>query len=67
MTIFDTIRYPISNPPTAEEFEAVPPRLLRKWIKKTEWSQYMPEAISRSYIPKPWPISIKWTTPVELH
>ena len=32
MSLFDVIKYPISNPPTLEEFRAVPRELLIKWM-----------------------------------
>lgn len=32
MTLFDSIRYPISDTPTAEELEALPPRLYYRFI-----------------------------------
>ena len=31
MTIFDTIRYPISDPPTEEEIANLPPELFHRW------------------------------------
>jgi uncharacterized protein (DUF2126 family) len=34
MTIFDSIKYPISNPPTVEELEALPRRLFHRWARK---------------------------------
>ena len=32
MTIFDSIRYPISDIPTTEQLEALPPRLYYRWV-----------------------------------
>ena len=34
MTIFDSIRYPISDLPTEEELAAIPRRIYYRWIKK---------------------------------
>jgi len=31
MTIFDAIRYPISDPPTEEEIANLPPELFHRW------------------------------------
>lgn len=38
MTIFDIIRYPISDPPTTDEFEALPIDLLTKWASTCGWN-----------------------------
>ena len=32
MTLFDSIRWPVSTPPTAEQLEALPPRLYYRFI-----------------------------------
>ena len=32
MTIFDVIRYPISEPPTQEEFENLPRAVYSRWV-----------------------------------
>jgi len=37
MTIFDVIRYPMSDIPTVVELEALPKRLFDKWVSRTEW------------------------------
>ena len=42
MTIFDVIRYPISNPPTKEEFEALPADLYRNWLLAAGWASVPP-------------------------
>ena len=34
MTIFDSIRYPISLPPTKEQLEALPQDIFEYWIDK---------------------------------
>ena len=34
MTIFDTLRYSISDPPTQEELEALPHWLLQNWAEE---------------------------------
>ena len=31
MTIFDSIRYPISNPPLWEQLDCLPPLILKSW------------------------------------
>jgi hypothetical protein len=36
MTIFDVLRYPISEVPTLEELEALPGELFNRWVKK-QW------------------------------
>jgi hypothetical protein len=38
MTIFDSIKYPISEYPTAEELEALPDELYKKWIGTSSWN-----------------------------
>ena len=38
MTIFDSIRYPISCPPTAEQLEAVPDEIFDEWRDKTHFT-----------------------------
>lgn len=38
MTIFDTIRYPISLPPKCEELLDLPDSLFMKWLKTSDWS-----------------------------
>ena len=40
MTIFDVIRYPISDVPTAEEMEALPRDLFKKWARENGWGAY---------------------------
>lgn len=37
MTIFDTLRYPISTPPTEAELAALPRSLYARWLKYTRW------------------------------
>lgn len=37
MSLFDVLRYPISDAPTAEELTALPTKLFRKWRRITEW------------------------------
>jgi hypothetical protein len=32
MTIFDSLKYPISNPPTMEQLKAVPRCILTPWL-----------------------------------
>ena len=38
MTVFDVLRYPISDLPTAEELIALPADLYRKWLHYSTWS-----------------------------
>lgn len=33
MSLFDSIKYPISCPPTEEELSAIPEELYRKWLQ----------------------------------
>lgn len=40
MSLFDVIRYPISNPPTEAEFAALPSGLLAQWYPETGWIRY---------------------------
>jgi hypothetical protein len=35
MTIFDSIKYPISNPPTLQELEALPDEMYKAWQDAT--------------------------------
>jgi len=37
MTIFDTIKYPISIPPTVEELESLPAAVISTWIEKSNF------------------------------
>lgn len=39
MTIFDVIRYPISDVPTKEQLQALPPRLFRRWASKVNFDR----------------------------
>jgi hypothetical protein len=41
MTIFDTLRYPISWPPTEAEIANIPYPLLEKWARYTLWKSGM--------------------------
>ena len=43
MTIFDTLRYPISNPPTKDELDALPTELYDQWIKSSDWRRIKPD------------------------
>ena len=42
MTIFDVIKYPISNPPTKDEFKSLPDDLLFAWYQSSGWRGFMP-------------------------
>jgi hypothetical protein len=35
MNIFNKLKYPISNPPTAEQLDAIPLRLFEAWLELT--------------------------------
>ena len=37
MSLFDVIRYPISNPPTLEELQRLPGDLYQEWVSSTGW------------------------------
>jgi hypothetical protein len=37
MSLFHTIKYPISAPPTVEQLEALPKELFKKWAKNCGW------------------------------
>ena len=51
MTIFDTIKYPISDPPTKAELAALPEQLFRDWLKEMNWSLHItPRIIAQYYL-----------------
>lgn len=35
MSLFDSIKYPISNPPTHDEILAIPVKIFNQWYKET--------------------------------
>lgn len=37
MSLFDVIRYPISDPPTPEELEALPGEIFNRWVHTSDW------------------------------
>lgn len=43
MSLFDVIKYPISNPPTKAELETLPYDLLFNWKLQTTWKKLMPK------------------------
>ena len=43
MSLFDVIRYPISDKPTHEELDALPSNLFKAWILSTDWEFLMLE------------------------
>ena len=53
MSLFDILRYPISDKPTAKQLEALPKDLFDAWISQTEWHKPKllkgPTAIGRWY------------------
>ena len=40
MSLFDVIRYPISDKPTPSELCALPKDLFEQWISQTEWGHF---------------------------
>ena len=44
MSLFDVIKYPISIPPTKEEFEALPDEIYINWSQLTE-NSFIPKRI----------------------
>jgi hypothetical protein len=46
MSLFDVLRYPISEPPTKEELEALPNDIWDKWVAISQW----PESASKTLI-----------------
>lgn len=45
MSLFDVIRYPISDPPTEKELSALPEDLYYKWFKTMNWSHHTTPSI----------------------
>jgi hypothetical protein len=52
MSLFDVIKYPISNPPTLSELAALPRNILASWFKITEWKSidYDDKSISNIFM-----------------
>ena len=40
MTIFDTIRYPVSDKPTIEELQRIPEPIIQMWRDNTMWREH---------------------------
>lgn len=40
MTIFDTIRYPVSDPPTVEELDNIPIEIMELWKTKYRFTTH---------------------------
>ena len=40
MSLFDVIRYPISDPPTAEELYNLPEKIFSDWKFRSSWSAW---------------------------
>ena len=64
MTIFDTLKYQISDPPTKEELTAIPVDLYGEWLISSgwEWSKTSPpppSIVSMSYVGDPESPDIK--------
>ena len=49
MSLFDIIKYPISDPPTEYELSALPRSLYAKWLKCTFWQHRSSPTIVSSY------------------
>jgi len=50
MTIFDVIRYPISDEPTEKELANLPPRLFHRWASTVFFPRTVtPAAVERWY------------------
>lgn len=50
MSLFDVIKYPISNPPTEKELEALPIKIYALWLRRCGFTTvHTPGAISRYY------------------
>ena len=47
MTIFDTLKYQISDVPTTAELVALPKELFDQWVARTEWGR--PENRKEAY------------------
>ena len=37
MSLFDVIKYPISDPPRIQELKALPDHIIAKWMYKIRW------------------------------
>jgi hypothetical protein len=42
MSLFDVLRYPVSIPPTLEEFQRIPKDLFNKWAQSANWTAWVP-------------------------
>ena len=40
MSLFDAIKYPISDKPTVEQLAALPEKIFNKWIAGTNWRTF---------------------------
>ena len=52
MSLFDSLRWPISDQPTSDELLALPTALLTQWMMDTEWignNKYTPTAIAQAH------------------
>jgi hypothetical protein len=49
MSLFDIIRYPISETPTVEELSNLPEELFKRWLACTEWGHDDISAITAWY------------------
>lgn len=49
MSLFDVIKYPISNPPTKDELEALPNDLYKIWLLSVGWAAYLSPIILAIY------------------
>jgi hypothetical protein len=59
MTIFDVLRYTISDPPTETEFAALPAKLIEQWLPNTGWSTYGSSDTTSYYLAEYYSSSMK--------
>lgn len=45
--IFDVLKYPVSIPPTAEEFRRIPTDLFNRWAYMSNWSPWNGKSFDR--------------------
>ncbi len=53
MTVFDVLRYPLSNPATIEQVRAIPRHILKPWYDY-EWDDISFNSVSRESIVDVW-------------
>ena len=50
MTLFSSIKYPISNPPTQAELDALPEKIYKSWLR----SMGLPENAPTAMLAETW-------------